>query len=904
MCNMTVLVIACTAQARAMPMAHVDANVAELGLLLCSILLILVGMGTREIRDKTTHVLIDDPTEREQHLAGAESGAYYVVIYTVMVTTIVITLFIILRRVGSLRHQLQMGRQRKLFRDDHLGGEDAQEGALPDEITALIHKSRIDAASAWFNEKVNDRSRRRGNFMRMLHRFRQCGRQRNADNDIAAAAMSKYKVVRTRIFVLQMPSPGQISQLKKRLLRKVGVVRVTIDADNCTVFCWHDLSVCSGSVAEDLNVAAARRRDFLLAEPGGGSLRVRTIGSSSTEIDERRRVAAAELLRVVNSVVRTGSQVYIAAEDVTAEISAWATNLLPLVVGVLLITMHQIAGQSDCSRVTTIPMNCSYWRAFFSAQNSNSSALLPAAIWDPWTGAATPDGRNVTCASSDSNGTFFEVDCGLLGYLTEGCLDVTSAFPARCDFIPYHNGKPEASKIHKHTFSCKELQSERNANQFGTPIMTWIWLTTQGFLCNFRLAPSLLVTILVCSLPLVSAVVGAGLKRRYHRGSIHVDAPSLVPHKQSMVPYMCTLTAVVVSMLEGDYEGAAAAAVLSGLSEHICRHARSKAAKAIDAAVARVAQTPGGVSTIRETYVDEENQTDNDLRDCLRDATDNDDESRHLCSTGPGKSQLNTITNVYTVASIAVAICLWLMPWMLQTGAAAGHLRRIAVVLLVSASPSAVIVCKADPFWCSVAVSARQGCATRGHVEKLLLSFPSSDESNESSTDHSAMYIGRMCRRTTKQNLIISMTGRLATLSLLGVIVSHHGQNPVDGVLTAVIAIVCRSPWYVLLADLLVTSAVVLNSTRCAIHCLVHSSCLSQCIASESLRLKKMTACAFAAASWVGTTSSVASVAATRACSTVDGSKSQVQQAAMRQRDIGHRMRTSGSSSSAFSPVS
>jgi hypothetical protein len=112
LCNMFVLVIACTAQAYASPFAHTDANFAESGLLLCAVLLVLVGMGTRDVRDEKTGREVDDPPKVEAKLSTAESTGFYVVIYSVMAIVILGTVAIIMRRVGSLLHQIRVGRQR------------------------------------------------------------------------------------------------------------------------------------------------------------------------------------------------------------------------------------------------------------------------------------------------------------------------------------------------------------------------------------------------------------------------------------------------------------------------------------------------------------------------------------------------------------------------------------------------------------------------------------------------------------------------------------------------------------------------------------------------------------------------------------------------------------------------
>lgn len=345
----------------------------------------------------------------------------------------------------------------------------------------------------------------------------------------------------------------------------------------------------------------------------------------------------------------------------------------------------------------------------------------------------------------------------------------------------------------------------------------------------------MLVATLLCSLPLAGVMAGAGWKRWC--GKRGTDSTSVVPQRQSVLPHVCALAAIVLSMMGLDYEGAAAVAVLAGMSEHMSRHASAKAARAIDAAIARVSQGTGGVRIIREMGADDKNQIQ-DLRNYLRDTTDNDDATR-ICSTGPGKGRLNTITSVYTVVSIVGAVCLCavsvipsIMPGMRQSGQVAWIndraelLRQIAAVLLVSASPSAVLISKTAPFWCSVAANARQGLATKRLVETLLLGHDSlssddqGDVAGRSTVDYSAVHIGRACRRTTKQNLVISVAGRLAFLAVLGVIISHNVQKTVGtvGVIEAMIAVVCRSPWCALLLDLLVTFVVAFNSTGCGVH--------------------------------------------------------------------------------------
>jgi hypothetical protein len=73
-----------------------------MGLLLCTALIVLVGMGTREVRDAKQRLIVDE-AELEQPLSEAEEGWFYVVIYAVMGLVISMTVGIIIRRAGGLR---------------------------------------------------------------------------------------------------------------------------------------------------------------------------------------------------------------------------------------------------------------------------------------------------------------------------------------------------------------------------------------------------------------------------------------------------------------------------------------------------------------------------------------------------------------------------------------------------------------------------------------------------------------------------------------------------------------------------------------------------------------------------------------------------------------------------------
>ena len=880
LCNMTVLVIACTAQARFMPFAHGDANVAELGLLLCSVLLILVGMGTREVRNKKTRQIIDDPAEIEVQLTTQESGAFYVVIYVVMGCTIGFTLCIILRRLGSLRHQLLMGRKRKWQRQECSDDEDdeddgqLQDGALPDEIAALVNKSRIDAATAWFNEKENDRHRKQGSFMRLMYLCRN------------EKALMSYRTVHTNMFLhgkfRELPFPGQISQLKKRLSRKLGVIKVAVDEENCTVLVEHDLSVCS---APPLRAApATQARQELLAGPsGGGSVRFNgafTVPDSdeaaANELAGKRQAAADELLKVVNSVDGLAkSLVYRASEDGGISSTSWGTSSLPSFVGGLLVILHQVAGVLDCSYVTTIPMNCSTYKQVFgvptnSSFHDNSSMLLPAPGWNTLVGI--PNNDIVTCNSSDTNGTYFEARCSQLGTRTLGCkYNSTSAFHL-CDFKldytfekheRYHEGsaysgsapftedqkldardlldkymdknKPPAQKT---TYTCLDKTAGRKSRVLGLELRPWAEASAQNLLCNCKRTLLMLLAICICSLPLAAVVAVAGWKKWFQKQ--RVVSTSVIAQDQSVLPQICALVAVTMSALDNDFEGAAAIAVLSNIVELISKHALNKAAKAIDAAIARVDQKSAERLTVRAMATDDEKKQMmkevDELKEYLRDIPRKDDGNK-CCKPGPGRGTIDTVATVYSVLSVLAAACLVSLPWIaeLWPTVAGSHgwrgnsdavlLRQIAAVLLVSASPRAFLMSKTGPFWCSVAKSARQGFLTKEscHVERFLLD-QSDDGSSADQQQNIFMqqHIGRTCKKTSRQNLVISVVGRLATLCTLATIVWHsHQQDPARAIADNIskdlssLAIALVSPWYALLVELFVASILALNSTRC-----------------------------------------------------------------------------------------
>jgi hypothetical protein len=262
--------------------------------------------------------------------------------------------------------------------------------------------------------------------------------------------LANYQVVHTKLFLPKVPFPGQVLQLKKRLRRKLGVLKVKVDVENCTVFVEHDLSVSTaraGETSAESDQAVERRRQFLAKDSGGGgSVRVTGApnGISDAPINAadgdqlRRKAAAHELSRVVNSIIGN-SRVYIASED--GEIKVHGRSLKITFFGVLLVALHLIANRLDCSYVSAIPMNCSTYREIFGnyPNTSYDNGILPATRWDKvsqlaWSGAScttkvfTPASCVTKATTADDGGpTNADSGCALNVEHTK-CVDIHSTF--------------------------------------------------------------------------------------------------------------------------------------------------------------------------------------------------------------------------------------------------------------------------------------------------------------------------------------------------------------------------------------------------------------------------------------------------------------------------------------------
>jgi hypothetical protein len=220
-----------------------------------------------------------------------------------------------------------------------------------------------------------------------------------------------------------------------------------------------------------------------------------------------------------------------------------------------------------------------------------------------------------------------------------------------------------------------------------------------------------------------------------------------------------------------------------------------------------------------------------DLRNYLRGAAENDDGNK-CCNPGPGGGLLNTIASVYAVASMLAAACMIMLPgmaWMIHGWTISVPdvmlFRKVAAVLLVSARPSAVLIAKTAPFWCSVATSARHGFVNQQHLEILLgritqPELPDLPDLDDFASDQQykrrkiEIGIVRALQMKTTQNLVVSVVGRLITLLTLARIVIHNRRQPVTDDNTDA-GRWQYSPWNALLVELVVTSIIALNSTRC-----------------------------------------------------------------------------------------
>eukprot|EP01051_Picozoa_sp_SAG22_P024932 SAG22_NODE_7146_length_771_cov_1.129464_1_plen_176_part_01 len=144
LCNLGVMVVACTAHVYAKPFAHTDSNVAEMATLFSTIMVLLVGLGTMKVQCNTD---IDAQTN-ELKLAEEAPFGFYVTIYVTMGCFGIMTLAIITRRVGGAVGQMIRGAKRKWKDKDT---QTVTQG-LPDPIAKLISKDKHEAAIAWFNE--------------------------------------------------------------------------------------------------------------------------------------------------------------------------------------------------------------------------------------------------------------------------------------------------------------------------------------------------------------------------------------------------------------------------------------------------------------------------------------------------------------------------------------------------------------------------------------------------------------------------------------------------------------------------------------------------------------------------------------------------------------------------------
>ena len=137
--NLFVTVGALTAQAWVRPFANVDANLAEAVTLLCTILMLILGLGS-------------GPVDANDGVTGPAQKYLNYSIYTVSGVCVVIATVVLCKRLVGALHSCVKGRKivesEEYFKS--LGG------AVPDDVREMLHKRKLQLAVAWISLKSND----------------------------------------------------------------------------------------------------------------------------------------------------------------------------------------------------------------------------------------------------------------------------------------------------------------------------------------------------------------------------------------------------------------------------------------------------------------------------------------------------------------------------------------------------------------------------------------------------------------------------------------------------------------------------------------------------------------------------------------------------------------------------
>jgi hypothetical protein len=111
LCNVAVLLLAVSIHIYAQPFIHSDANMAELGTLFATLLVLLVGLGSEHVQKvggSVTDAIKNQPREDQSELSGV-SRVFYSISYFFMVLFVFGTIFIIFRRAMLVLLQFKTG---------------------------------------------------------------------------------------------------------------------------------------------------------------------------------------------------------------------------------------------------------------------------------------------------------------------------------------------------------------------------------------------------------------------------------------------------------------------------------------------------------------------------------------------------------------------------------------------------------------------------------------------------------------------------------------------------------------------------------------------------------------------------------------------------------------------------
>lgn len=138
--NLFVAVGALTAQAWVRPFANVDANLAETVTLLCTILMLILGLGS------------GTSDEGGDGVKGKAQVYLNYSIYAVSGVCVIIATVVLCKRLVGALHSCCKG-SKIVEMEEHFKGIG---GAVPDDVREMLHKRKLQLAVAWVSLKSND----------------------------------------------------------------------------------------------------------------------------------------------------------------------------------------------------------------------------------------------------------------------------------------------------------------------------------------------------------------------------------------------------------------------------------------------------------------------------------------------------------------------------------------------------------------------------------------------------------------------------------------------------------------------------------------------------------------------------------------------------------------------------